>query len=196
MRKLFEFLSNLGRKEDGVTGPAMAIIFASFIVVGSWVAFGALNTGMFAAQQVTDTVTASLDSVLGTLEIRGAVTAIDVDNDGAIDESDHIVFDVRNVAGGGPVLIDPSANSGSLTINYADADVRAPGIAYTVAAISGDGDNLLETGELFEITVKPPAGSRLDANETFGLEIMPPGGAVLIVSRTMPPLIDKVTNLH
>ena len=54
----------------------------------------------------------------------------------------------------------------------------------------------METGELFEITVKPPAGSRLDVNETFGLEIMPPGGAVLIISRTMPPLIDKVTNLH
>jgi flagellin FlaB len=196
MRKLFEFLSSLGRKEDGVTGPAMAIIFASFVVVGSSVAFGVLNTGMFAAQQVTDTVTASLDSVLGTLEIRGAVTTIDVNGDGAIDEGDHIVFDLRNVAGGGPVLIDPSANGGSLTINYADADVRVPGIAYAVAKISGDGDNLLETGELFEITVNPPAGSRLDINETFGLEIMPPGGAVLIVSRTMPPLIDKVTTLH
>ena len=196
MRKLFKLLSNLVRKEDGVTGPAMAIIFASFVIMGSSVAFGVLNTGMFAAQEVTDTVTASLNSVLGTLEIRGAVTVIDVDDDGAIGESDHIVFDVRNVAGGGPVLIDPSANTGSLTINYADADDRAPGIAYTVAEISGDGDNLLETGELFEITVKPPAGSGLDVNETFGLEIMPPGGAVLIISRTMPPLIDKVTNLH
>jgi flagellin FlaB len=174
----------------------MAIIFASFVIMGSSVAFGVLNTGMFAAQEVTDTVTASLNSVLGTLEIRGAVTVIDVDDDGAIGESDHIVFDVRNVAGGGPVLIDPSANTGSLTINYADAEGRVPGIAYTVAEISGDGDNLLETGELFEITVKPPAGSGLDVNETFGLEIMPPGGAVLIISRTMPPLIDKVTNLH
>jgi len=196
MRKLFKLLSNLVRKEDGVTGPAMAIIFASFVIMGSSVAFGVLNTGMFAAQEVTDTVTASLNSVLGTLEIRGAVTVIDVDDDGAIGESDHIVFDIRNVAGGGPVLVDPSANSGSLIINYADAEGRVPGIAYTVAEISGDGDNLLETGELFEITVKPPAGSGLDVNETFGLEIMPPGGAVLIISRTMPPLIDKVTNLH
>jgi len=196
MRKLFELLSNLRQREDGVTGPAMAIIFAAFIVMGSSVAFGVLNTGMFAAQEVTDTVTVSLDSVLGTLEIRGAVTAIDVNGDGAIDEGDHIVFDVRNVAGGGPVLIDPSAAGGSLTINYSDADVRVPGIAYAVTKISGDGDNLLETGELFEITVNPPAGSRLDVNETFDLEIMPPGGAVLIISRTMPPLVDKVTNLH
>ena len=196
MKKLLKLLSSLARKEEGVTAPATAIIFTSFIIVGSSLAFGVLNAGTYGSQQVSETLMASLDSVLSTLEMRGAATVIDVNDDGVIDESDHIVFGLRNVPGGIPVLLDPSANTGTVIINYADAQDRVPGIAYTVAEISGDGDNLLETGELFEITVKPPAGSGLDVNETFGLEIMPPGGAVLIISRTMPPLIDKVTNLH
>ena len=196
MRKLFKLLISLGRKEEGMAGPAAAIILSSFVVVGSSFAFVVVNTGTFGAQEVTETLMASLESVLGTLELRGPVTVIDVNDDGAIDERDHIVLDLRNVPGGAPVLIDPSASSGSVIINYADAQDRVPGVAYAVAKISGDGDDFLETGELFEITVKPPAGSRLDVNEAFSLEVMPPGGALLIIDRTMPPATDRVMSLH
>jgi len=196
MKKLFKLLGSLGRKEEGIAGPATAIILSSFVVVGSSFAFVVVNAGTFGAQEVTDTLMASLDGVLGTLELRGPVTVIDVNDDGAIDESDHIVLDLRNVPNGGPVLVDPSAGSGSLIINYADAQDRVPGVAYTVAKISGDGDELLETGELFEIIVQPPAGSTLAANETFSLEIMPPDGALLIIDRTMPPATDRVISLH
>jgi archaeal flagellin FlaB len=196
MKKLFELLSNLGRKEEGMTGLAMAIVLAAFVIVGSSLSFGVLNVGSYASQQVAETLMASLESILGTVEVRGATTVIDVNHDGTIDESDRIVFDLANVAGGNPVLVDPTANTGSVIINYADAQDRVPGIAYTVAEISGDGDNLLEAGELFEITVKPPAGSRLAVNETFDLEIMPPQGAVLPISRTMPPVVDRVMTLH
>ena len=196
MTKLFELLGHLGRKEEGLAGPAAAIILSSFMLVGSSFAFVVVDTGTFGAQEVADTMMASLDSVLGTLEPQGPVTVIDANDDGVINESDHIVLDLRNVPGGSAVLVDPSASSGSLLINYVDAQDRVPGVAYAVAKISGDGDDFLETGELFEITVQPPAGSRLDANETFGLEIMPPGGALLIIERTMSPADDRVTVLH
>jgi len=196
MKKLVKLLGSLGRKEEGMTGPAAAIILSSFVVVGSSLAFVVVDTGTFGAQEVAETVMASLDSVLGTLELGGPVTVIDVNDDGVIDESDHIVLDLRNVPGGSPVLVDPSASSGSLLINYADAQDRVPGVAYAVAKISGDGDDFLERGELFEITVRPPAGSRLDVNETFSLEVMPPGGALLIIERTMAPATDRVTGLH
>jgi flagellin FlaB len=196
MKKLLKLLGNLGRREEGMAGPAAAIILSSFVIVGSSLAFVVVNTGTFSAGEVAETVMGSLDSVLGTLEPLGPVTVIDVNNDGAIDESDHIVLDLRNVPGGSPVLVDPSASSGSLIINYVDAQDRVPGVAYAVAKISGDGDDFLETGELFEITVNPPAGSRLDANETFSLEIVPPDGALLIIERTMSPATDRVTGLH
>jgi archaellin len=196
MKKLFKLLGSLGRKEEGMAGPAAAIILSSFVVAGSSLAFVVVDTGTFGAQEVTETVMASLDGVLGTLEPVGPVTVIDVNDDGAIDQNDRIVLDLRNVPGGSPVLVDPSASSGSLIIHYADAQDRVPGVPYAVAKINGDGDDFLETGELFEITVQPPAGSRLDANETFSLEIMPPGGALLIIERTMSPATDRVTGLH
>jgi archaellin len=196
MKKLFKLLGILGRREEGMAGPAAAIILSSFVIVGSSLAFVVVKTGTFSADQVAETVMGSLDDVLGTLELGGPVTVIDVNNDGTIDDSDHIVLDLRNVPGGRPVLIDPSPSSRSLIINYVDAQDRVPGVAYAVAKISGDGDHFLEAGELFEITVQPPAGSRLDANETFSLEIVPPGGAPLIIERTMAPTTGRVTGLH
>jgi len=196
MKKLLQLLGSLGRKEEGMAGPAATIILSSFVVVGSSLAFVVINTGTFSAREVTETVMGTLDGVLGTLEPVGPVTVIDVNGDGAIDESDRIVLDLRNVPGGSAVLVDPSASSGALIINFADAQNRVPGVPYSVAKISGDGDDFLETGELFELTVQPPAGSRLDANETFSLEIMPPGGALLIIERTMSPATDRVTGLH
>ncbi len=196
MKKLLQLLGNLGRKEEGMAGPAAAIILSSFVVVGSSLAFVVVNAGTFSAGEVAETVMGSLDGVLGALQPVGPVTAIDVDDDGVIDESDNIVLDLRNVPGGSPVLVDPSASSGALIINYVDAQNRVPGVPYAVAKINGDGDDFLEPGELFEIAVNPPPGSRLDANETFSLEIMPPGGALLIIERTMSPATDRVTGLH
>jgi archaellin len=196
MKKLLKLLGRLGRREEGMAGPAATIILSSFVVVGSSLAFVVVNTGTFSADEVAKTAMGSLDGVLGTLEPVGPVTAIDVNDDGAIDESDRIVLDLRNVPGGSAVLVDPSASSGALIINYVDAQNRVPGVPYAVARISGDGDDFLETGELFEVTVQPPPGSRLDANETFSLEIMPPGGALLIIERTMSPATDRVTGLH
>jgi archaellin len=196
MKKLFKLLGSLGQKEEGMAGPAAAIILSSFVIVGSSLAFVVTNAGTFSSQKVAETVMGTLDSVLGTIQLGGPVTVIDANDDGVIDESDHIVLDLRNVPGGSPVLIDPTASSDSLIINYADAQDRVPGVAYSVAKINGDGDDFLESGELFEITVQPPAGSRLDANETFSLEIMPPGGAPLIIERTMAAATDRVTGLN
>lgn len=196
MKNLFRLLGKLGRKEEGMAGPAAAIVLSSFVIVGSSLAFVVVNSGTFGGQEVSETLMASLDSVLGTIQLGGPVTVIDVDGNGAIDKNDHIVLNLRNVPGGSPVLVDPLASSRSLIISYADAQDRVPGVAYTVAKISGDGDDFLETGELFEITVQPPSGSCLDANETFSLEIMPPGGALLIIERTMAPATDRVTGLY
>ena len=179
-----------------MAGPATAVVFCSLAIVGSSFAFAVVNGGNLGAQQVSETLMASLDGVLGTLQLGGPVSVIDVNDDGVIDENDHVVLDLRNVPNGRPVLVDPAASSDSLIINYVDAQDRVPGIPYTVTKINGDGDDFLESGELFELTVNPPAGSTLDANETFSLEIMPPGGALLIVERTMAPATDRVTALQ
>lgn len=109
---------------------------------------------------------------------------------------EELVFNLANSAGGEPVLVDPAATTNSTVINWIDADDRIADTTYTVNEILGDGDDLLEPGELFEVTVDTPSGSNLDPNETFTLEVVPPAGGVSLISRTMPPEIDLVMDLH
>jgi archaellin len=79
-------------------------------------------------------------------------------------------------------------------MNYIDAQARVADVVYTVLEIQGDGDNLLENGELFEINVAP--GGALDPNEIFTIEVVPPQGGTLLINRTIPPEIDTVMDLH
>jgi flagellin FlaB len=129
--------------------------------------------------------------------------AVDDDADTAVNDGcpvyelvGSLVFNLANAAGGEPVLVDPAATTNSTVINWIDAEDRIPDTTYTVDPILGDGDDLLEPGELFEITVATPTGSNLDPNETFTLEVVPPAGGVSLIARTMPPEIDLVMDLH
>jgi flagellin FlaB len=206
MSKLKNLISRVHRDEDGITGLETAIILIAFVIVASVFAFVVLSTGLFSAERGKDTVFAGLEKARANLELRGAVTISDSNADATIDDNDAIVFNLATAAGGSPVLVDPAATSNSVVINYIDADARVADATYTVNEIQGDGDNLLENGELFEITVNPPAdcdaatvGNQacvLDANETFTLEIVPPQGGTLLVERTMPPEVDTVMDLH
>jgi flagellin FlaB len=196
MGKFKGLLGSLHKREEGITGLETAIILIAFVIVASVFAFVVLSTGLFSAERGKETVFAGLEKARGNLEVRGAVTVIDANTDGAIDSNDDIVFNLANAAGGFPVLVDPAATTNSVVINYIDAQDRVADATYTVNEIQGDGDNLLEPGELFEITVNPPGTSTLVANEIFTLEVVPPQGGTLLINRTMPPELDTVMDLH
>ncbi len=196
MFKFKGLLSGLHKREEGITGLETAIILIAFVIVASVFAFVVLSTGLFSAERGKETVFAGLEKARGNLEVRGAVTVIDTNASGTITSADDIVFNLANAAGGFPVLVDPAATSNSVVINYIDAQDRVADATYTVNEIQGDGDNLLETGELFEITVNPPGTSTLVANEIFTLEVVPPQGGTLLIERTMPAEIDTVMDLH
>jgi flagellin FlaB len=195
MKKL---LSSLHKKEEGITGLETAIILIAFVIVASVFAFVVLSTGLFSADRGKETVFAGLDKARGNLEVRGAVTVIDVDADGAIDDftPDTIVFNLGTSAAGAPVSVDPLATTNSTIMNWIDAQARIANTTYTVNKLLGDGDDLLENGELFEITVDVPTGASLVTNETFTIEVVPPSGGTALISRTMPPEIDLVMDLH
>jgi flagellin FlaB len=195
MKKL---LSSLHRKEEGITGLETAIILIAFVIVASVFAFVVLSTGLFSADRGKETVFAGLDKARGNLEVRGALTVTDVNADGAITDvgADTIVFNLGNAAAGAPVSIDPLATTNTTVMNYIDAQVRVADATFTTLEILGDGDSLIEVGELFQVTVVIPAGASLLANETFTVEVVPPSGGTSLVSRTMPPEIDLVMDLH
>ncbi len=192
MRKLYRLLN----REDGITGLETAIILIAFVIVASVFAFVVLSTGLFSAERGKETVFAGLEKARGNLEVRGALTVIDENTDGTIDTSDEIVFNVALAAGGFPISLDPTAYTNTVVINWIDAQDRIPDTTYTVTWILDDGDDLLEVGELAEVTVGPPASSSLAENEIFTLEVVPPSGGTLLINRTMPPEIDDVMDLH
>ena len=206
MRKLTRLLGSLHKREEGITGLETAIILIAFVIVASVFAFVVLSTGLFSAERGKETVFAGLEKARGNLEVRGAVTASDDDGDGDVDgavgSTDNIKFNVGLAAGGAAMLVDPAATTNTVSINYIDADARVADTTWTVTEIQGDADDLLENGELMEITVAPPADCggavpcALATNEIFTLEVVPPTGGTLLINRTMPPQIDLVMDLH
>jgi flagellin FlaB len=194
--RLTRLFRSLHKKEEGITGLETAIILIAFVIVASVFAFVVLSTGLFSAERGKETVFAGLEKARGNLEVRGALTVTDSNTDGTIDDSDDIQFNVGLAAGGFPISLDPSAYTNTVVINYIDAQDRVADISYTVTWILDDGEDLLEVGELAELTVNPPAGSSLASNEIFTLEVVPPSGGTLLINRTMPPQIDDVMDLH
>jgi flagellin FlaB len=194
MRRLFGLIGSLYKREEGITGLETAIILIAFVIVASVFAFVVLSTGLFSAERGKETVFAGLEKARGNLEVRGALTVTDTDASGTITAADNIEFNLANAAGGFPVLVDPAATTNSVVMNFIDAQARTADITYTVTQIQGDGDNLLENGELMEINVVP--GGALDVNEIFTIEVVPPQGGTLLINRTMPPEIDVVMDLH
>jgi len=192
MRKLFKLFN----REDGITGLETAIILIAFVIVASVFAFVVLSTGLFSAERGKETVFAGLEKARGNMEVRGALTVVDTDTNGTIDDADEIVFNVALAAGGFPISLDPTAYTNTVVVNWIDAQDRVADTAYSVNWILDDGDTLLEVGELAEITVHPPAGSTLVSNEVFTLEVVPPSGGTNLINRTMPPAIDDVMDLH
>ena len=193
-----KLLSSLHKREEGITGLETAIILIAFVIVASVFAFVVLSTGLFSADRGKETVFAGLDKARGNLEVRGAITVIDVNADGAITAVglDTVVFNMGTSAAGAPVSVDPAATTNTTIMNYIDADARIADITFTVNKLLGDGDDLIEVGELFEITVVLPGTSTLSTNETFTIEVVPPSGGTNLISRTMPPEIDLVMDLH
>ena len=194
--RLARLFRSLHKKEEGITGLETAIILIAFVIVASVFAFVVLSTGLFSAERGKETVFAGLEKARGNLEVRGALTVTDTDTDGDIDSSDEIQFNVGLAAGGFPISLDPSAYINTVVINYIDAQDRVANTTYTVTWILDDDDDLLEAGELAEVTVSPPSGSSLGENEIFTLEVVPPSGGTLLINRTMPPEIDDVMDLH
>jgi flagellin FlaB len=194
--RLTRLFRSLHKREEGITGLETAIILIAFVIVASVFAFVVLSTGLFSAERGKETVFAGLEKARGNLEVRGALTVTDTDTNATIDSADEIEFNVGLAAGGFPISLNPAAYTNTVVINWIDAQDRVADVTYTVTWILDDGEDLLEVGELAELTVNPPAGSSLATNENFTLEVVPPSGGTLLINRTMPPEIDDVMDLH
>lgn len=179
--------------ERGQTALETAIILIAFVVVASVFAFTILSAGSSSTEKGKQAIQAGLEGVQSTMTVKGSVIA-----KGSGSNVDSAIFTVSLVSGGSPINL--SSTSKEVVIGYKDKSQFANSMPWTIKWIvskQSTADDLLEAGELAEITVDLSALSpRLTANGQFNLEIKPPKGAVLGINRTIPAAVQTVMDLN
>lgn len=196
MQKSLDQLSKrFMREEAGITALETAIILIAFVVVASVFAFTILSAGTFSTERGKEAVFTGLSEVQSSMEVKGSVIAL-AETTGTTGTVDSLVFTIANAVGGEPINL--SDTDRVVVIDYRDATTMTTNLDWTLTwMVQNDSDDLLEAGELAEITV-PIAGSgiTLGANTDFIIEVKPQAGAVLNIQRTTPAYIEAVYDLQ
>ena len=183
------------REERGITGLETAIVLIAFVVVAAVFAFVVLSTGLFSSERSKETVYAGLSKTRGSMELTGGVIA-----SSNTTKLTALTFDLTLAAGGDQVNLNPSDTTNRTIISYQDQNNKTANVTYTVTVITGNSDNLLEQGEMFEVNINLATALStvtLAANQTFTLEIKPPSGSFMVIQRTTPASINQsVLNLN
>lgn len=187
---------NKSNTKKGLTGLETAIILISFVIVASAFAFAVLNLGFFTTQKSGEVLMAGLEEASTGIEISGSVIAQGTSSG----QVQALSIFIKTSVGKRPV----DMRVGNLTISYRDPYNYLPNV-YTqdnvasnvikVEQVTGDGDSLLEYGELWKVEVKISQLANLRPNDSFAIEIKPSAGSILKVERRLPPSIDLVMDL-
>jgi flagellin FlaB len=195
MKRIKELIRSL-RRENGITGLETAIVLIAFVVVAAVFAFVVLSTGLFSSERGKETVYAGLAKTRGSMELTGGVIATSTGT-----QITNIDFDVTLAAGGDSVNLKYTDPSNRTVISYQDDANSVPDVAYTTTVITGNADELLEPGELLQVSIDMTqaalAGVTLATNDTFVFEVKPPSGSYMVIQRTTPASIaHTVINLN
>jgi flagellin FlaB len=180
----------------------------SFVVVASVFAYTVLSAGIFSAEKGKQAISDGLERTGNSMQLIGPIIGRDTNGD---DNLDQIVFIVSPALGGNGINFTPTTDSDSdgllsdesnashnTVIAYYDDSQEVSDLAWTTSELGmGDGDNILDHNEKFEVTVNVTGLSpRLQANQTFIMEVRLQGGATLIFERSTGAVIDSVTELN
>jgi hypothetical protein len=139
---------------------------------------------------LASTVRSSVDRVGASLEVRGSVIARSSDGR----DTDRVEL-VLGVFGAGAVPLEGDGER--LNVSYRDDATYLPSVPFSATFIEGDGDELLEPGEMALMSIDlTAAGADLRDNERFTLELAGPVGGTVEISRTMPFVLQPVMSLH
>ena len=197
--KFIQRINPLLRDQRGITGLETAIVLIAFVVVSSVFAFAALSTGLFTTDKAKETIHAGLSEATGTMEMKGSLIA--EATAGSTGVVSKLTFAVANAAAGEPIDL----SQGNTIIRYTDSaqsETLDDATEFTASDNgTGDGDSLLERGEVFEIVIEMDIATsndidiELGTDTEFTLEVIPPRGAVLFIQRTTPVSFELFTML-
>jgi flagellin FlaB len=188
-------INGFHREESGQTALETAIVLIAFVVVASIFAFTILSAGNASTQKGEEAIYSGLEGVQSSMSVKGAVIA-----EGASGNVSNVIFTLALASGGDPIDMTDSSGDNVVVIGYRDGSQLKNEVTWSTAWVgANDGDDMLEDGELAEITVDLAGSSLtnpLSANTAFTLEIKPPSGAVLNLDRTTPASIEPVMELR
>jgi flagellin FlaB len=188
--------------EDAFTGLEAAIVLIAFVVVAAVFSYVVLGAGFFTTQKSQEVVHTGVGQASSTLEVVGDIYGI---KDATGTNITRINFTVALAAGGTPVDLDKLTVTWStksevkIMDNATPIDKSDPGAGYWTISTrkNDDGDNLVETGEQFTISVGlDDTTYGLGINEQFNLEVKPSIGAALGIKRSAPAGIEVVNILY
>ena len=203
--KFMRSISGLHEDQKGMTGLETAIILIAFVTVAAVFSYAVLSAGLFSAERGKETVYAGLAEAKSNLEISGSVV---VYADNVSQTATKILFTVKNAVAGTP--IDLTSCDGTpaainrCVISFLTAHDYINNVKWTKESIGrSDGDNLLESGEQFEITIDladmgdgKALSENLTANDFFNIQVKPSLGSTITVQRTLPAGLDPIMDLH
>ena len=183
------------RDEEGITALETAIILIAFVVVASVFAFSILSAGTFSTERGKEAIFAGLSQVRSSIELKGSVIATAAVT-GTTGHVESVIFTIANAVAGEPVNLNTT--NPVVVIDYRDHRQMISITDWSLAwKVRADDDDLLETGELAEITVPLDLlDEDLVINTDFSIEIKPPSGAVLNIQRTTPAYLEAVYDLQ
>ena len=195
-----------GNSRRGLTGLETAIILIAFVIVAAAFAFAVLNLGFASTQKSGEVLRAGMEEATSSIELSGSVIANGAQDSNGEYRIANITIYVKTAVGKRPI----DMRNETLTVAYFDPYVHIDRLVrrtnpnetqVVVTEVTGDGDGLLEFGELWKVVVVVENiygginNVELQPNDTFKIEIKPSVGSILKVERTVPPSLDPVMDL-
>jgi flagellin FlaB len=188
-----------------MTGLETAIILIAFVTVAAVFSYAVLSAGLFSAERGKETVYAGLAEAKSNLELSGSVIVL---SDNVSNTVTKVLFTVKNAIAGTSMDLTPcdgtpTANN-KCVISFLTAHDYINNVKWTKDSIgASNGDNLLDPGEQFEITVDmndlgngKTLSENLSCNDFFNIQVKPSLGSTITVQRTLPAGLSPIMDLH
>jgi flagellin FlaB len=207
------------RNRRAMTGLETAIILIAFVITAAAFAFVVLNMGFLTAEKAQSVISSGMAEASSAILVDSGMVGQfqDVDDvDGAQSGIDLIklTFYVKLSQGHEPIDLSDTRLLATYTNQRCHGTLYSEAVAnatiMTVKGVNSDGDDLLETGEKFKVTidftalsntaVDPSQAAQEDVYahpyEEFRIEIRPAAGAVLAIERQVPAVYRTIMILE
>jgi len=199
-------VNQLHNDQSGASALETAIILIAFVVVASVFAFTILSAGSASTEQSEEAIYAGLANVQSSMTTKGAIIATGAGTPPTTVSS--LVFTLALASGGDPVNITDTSDAtpaNVIVIDYRDDAQASSNLDWVAVEVVGDGDDMLEADEQFQITVDLATGGTMVtaavwaapvANQQFSIQVKPPTGAVLNINSSTPAALEAVMELR